>query len=57
MTIRTDEKRNRTVEVANPNLGGAGVEVECVFFVDLGGRIRGASQEPGRPRSPPNGSG
>jgi len=41
MTIRSDEKRNRTVEVANPNLGGAGVEVECAFFADLGGRIRG----------------
>ena len=34
--IGTDEKRNRSVEVAYPNLGGACIEIERAFFVDLG---------------------
>jgi hypothetical protein len=36
-----DEKQNRTVEGANPDLVSASVEVECALFVDLGGRIGG----------------
>jgi hypothetical protein len=38
--IRTDKKGNRSVEVANPDLGCAGVEIEGAFFVDLGYGIR-----------------
>ena len=34
--IGTNEKRHRTVEIADPNLVRAGVEVEGAFFVDLG---------------------
>ena len=37
--IGTDEKRNRPVEVAYPNLGGTCVEIERAFLVDLGGGI------------------
>jgi hypothetical protein len=37
--IGTDEKRNRPVEIAYPNLGGTCVEIERAFFVDLGGGI------------------
>jgi len=37
--IRTAEERNRTVEVANPDLGCAGVEIEGAFFGDLSLRI------------------
>ena len=40
LTIRTNKKGHRTVEVARPNLGRAGVEVEGAFFVDLGRGIR-----------------
>ena len=29
------KERHRAVEVADPNLGGAGVEIEGAFFVDL----------------------
>jgi hypothetical protein len=39
MMIRTNEKSDRSVEVANPDLGGAGVEIESAFLVDLCGRI------------------
>ena len=38
--IGTDDKRNRSVEVAYPNLGGACIEIERAFFVDLGRGIR-----------------
>jgi len=34
--IGTNKKRHRALEVANPDLGGAGVEVERAFFRDLG---------------------
>jgi hypothetical protein len=34
--IGTEEKRNRSVEAAYPNLGGACIEIEGAFFVDLG---------------------
>jgi hypothetical protein len=34
--IRTNKKSDRSVEVADPDFGGAGVEVESAFFVDLG---------------------
>ena len=40
--MRTDKKRDRAVKVANPNLGGTGVEIESAFFVyfalGVGGR-------------------
>jgi hypothetical protein len=38
--IRTKKKRHGTVEVADPDLGGAGIEVERAFLVNLGGGIR-----------------
>jgi len=38
--IRTKKKRHGTVEVADPDFGGAGVEVESAFFVDLGCGVR-----------------
>lgn len=38
--IRTKKKSHRTVEVADPDFGGAGVEVKSAFFVDLGWGIR-----------------
>src|ERR1700738_2898915 len=34
--IRTDEKRKSAVEVADPELPSAGVEIEGALFVDLG---------------------
>lgn len=34
--IRTSKKGNRTIEVANPDLAGAGIKIESPFFVDLG---------------------
>jgi hypothetical protein len=37
--IRANEKGDRSVEVANPDLGGAGVEIESAFLVDLCDRI------------------
>jgi hypothetical protein len=37
--MRSDKKGHRSVEVANPDLCGAGVEIESAFLVDLGGRI------------------
>ena len=40
--MRTSKERYRAVEVANPNLGGAGVEIENAFFVDLRSGIRKA---------------
>jgi hypothetical protein len=38
--IGTNKKRHGAIEVADPNLSGAGVEVEGAFFVNLGRRIR-----------------
>ena len=40
LMIRTKEKSDRSVEVADPDLGGAGVEVEGAFLLDLGWGIR-----------------
>jgi hypothetical protein len=40
LIIRTNEKDDRSVEVANPDLGRAGIEIEGAFLVDLGGGIR-----------------
>jgi conjugative transfer signal peptidase TraF len=37
--IRTNKKSDRSVEVADPDFGGAGVEVEETFFGDFGGGI------------------
>ena len=34
------KKRHRTIEVADPDFGCAGVEVEDAFFVNLGSRVR-----------------
>jgi hypothetical protein len=41
LMIRTDEKRKRAVEVADPDLPSAGVEIEGALFVDLGNGIGG----------------
>ena len=38
--INARKERHRAVEVADPDLGGAGVEVEGAFFVDLGWGVR-----------------
>src|SRR5262249_47986735 len=38
--IGTNEKRYRTVEIADPDLGSTGVETEGTFFVDLGLGVR-----------------
>ena len=38
--IGTNIKGHRAIEVAGPDLGGAGVEIESAFFVDLGRGIR-----------------
>ena len=38
--IRTKKKSHRTVEVADPDFGGACVEIERAFFVDLGWGVR-----------------
>src|SRR5436309_15818358 len=38
--INTNKKRHRTIEVADPDLGRAGVEIESAFFVDLALGIR-----------------
>jgi len=40
LMIRTNKKSHRTVEVADPDFGGTGVEVEDAFFVDLGWGVR-----------------
>jgi len=40
LTIRSNKKIHRTVKVANPDFGGAGVEVKGAFFVDLRWGIR-----------------
>ena len=40
LTIRTNKKSDRSVEVANPDFGGAGVEVKGAFFVNLSGGVR-----------------
>jgi len=39
--FRTDKKRERALEVTNPDFGGAGVEVEGTFFVNFASRIGG----------------
>ena len=39
MIVRSHKKGNGAVEVANPDLGGAGVEVQSAFFGDFGARI------------------
>ena len=41
--MRTDKKRDRAVKVANPNLGGTGVEIESTFFVYLDVGIGGGA--------------
>jgi len=38
--INARKERHRAVEVADPDIGGAGVEVEGAFFVDLGWGVR-----------------
>ena len=38
--IGTNKKGHRAIEVAGPDLGGAGVEIESALFVDLGRGIR-----------------
>ena len=38
--IGTNKKRHGAIEVTDPNLGGASVEVERAFFVDLALGIR-----------------
>ena len=38
--IGTDKKRHRTFEVADPDFGCAGVEIESTFRIDLRGRVR-----------------
>ena len=38
--IRTKKKSHRTVEVADPDFGGAGIEIEGAFFGDLRCGIR-----------------
>jgi len=38
--IETNEKRHRTIEVADPDFGSASVEVEGAFFVDLALGVR-----------------
>src|SRR6516165_8955758 len=40
LMIGTNKKGHRAIEVAGPDLGGAGVEIESAFFVDLGRGIR-----------------
>jgi hypothetical protein len=35
LMIRTDKKRHRAIEIADPDFGGTGVEVEDAFFVDF----------------------
>jgi hypothetical protein len=47
--IDARKKRHGAIEVADPDLAGAGVEVEGTFFVDLGWRIRsGENLDPDR---------
>jgi hypothetical protein len=41
LMISARKERHRSVEVADPDLGGAGIEIEDTFFVDFGYRIRG----------------
>ena len=38
--INARKKRHGAVEVADPNLGGAGIEIEGAFFVDFASGIR-----------------
>jgi hypothetical protein len=39
--MRRKKEGDRSVEVANPDFGGACVEVESAFLLDLRGGIRG----------------
>ena len=41
MLVRTDKKVDGSVEVTDPDLGGAGVEVERALFVDFRWKIGG----------------
>jgi hypothetical protein len=48
--MMSNKKGHRSVEVADPDLGGAGVKIESAFLVDLGGRIeRGKDQLVSKP--------
>jgi hypothetical protein len=38
--INANKKGHRTVEVAEPHFGRAGVEIECTLFVDFGSCVR-----------------
>ena len=38
--INARKERHGTVEVTDPNLGGAGVKIESAFFVDLSLGVR-----------------
>jgi hypothetical protein len=40
LMMTTTKERHGAIEVADPDLGGAGVEVEGAFFVHLGLRVR-----------------
>jgi hypothetical protein len=42
---RTNKKGHGAIEVADPDLGGAGIKVESLLFVDLGRRI-GRGEDP-----------
>lgn len=37
--LGSDEKGHRSIEIANPYLGSAGIKIEGAFLVDLGARI------------------
>jgi hypothetical protein len=39
--INARKEGHGAIKVADPNLGGAGVEIERPFFVDLGGGMEG----------------
>jgi hypothetical protein len=39
--VRTGEECQGAIAVADPDLGGPGIEIEEAFFSDLGCRIRG----------------
>ena len=43
MLVRTDKKVDGSVEVTDPDLGGAGVEVERALFVDFRWKIGGGN--------------
>ena len=39
--VNARKKRHGTIQVTDPNLGGARVEIECAFFVDFASGIGG----------------